>query len=438
MHLFLTILYAAIFGILIYRLNYFKINGVPRKFLIAVFILKIIFGYILGIVYMYHYEDRKSGDALRFFDDAAVMYRSIDEDPTIYLRIMAGVNVWEEPVRKYYVEMTHMEREFSYGIINDNFTIVKLNAIVMLFSLGHYHVHTVFWCFISFIGLFAMFKTCCRNFPTKTWLLFFSFFLLPSVLFWGSGVLKEGILLLAFGLFFRAFFKIYYKENNRKTWLILLLSLILLIFIKGYLLLAILPAVLSLVFVRMSGARNILHKISGVHIAFFAFILILPKIYPSGDVIEMMKYKQVDFYNVAEESNSGSLLEIPKIESVASIIINSPSALANTYLRPFPWEIKKLLYVGPMIEILILIFCLGIMIWNFKLYKGSGWPILIFALSTVILLGILFGSVVPILGALVRYKMPVLPFLFLLIFINTDINLLQKRFPVLRKYIKRI
>ena len=83
----------------------------------------------------------------------------------------------------------------------------------MLFSQRHYHVHTVFWCFFAMIGLTAILKILIRFYPDRKNTLFLSVFLLPTVLFWGSGVLKEALLLMGLGLFLLGFFRYILRES---------------------------------------------------------------------------------------------------------------------------------------------------------------------------------------------------------------------------------
>src|SRR5690606_35752995 len=117
-------------------------------------------------------------------DDATIMYSSIEDNPMAYLRLISGIGMKTDPIaHSYYMRMTHLEREYYNGFLNDNATIVRVNAVVMIFSLGYYHIHTVFWCFFAMIGLTAIFKLCVNHFPRKKWAMFLAVYLLPTVLF---------------------------------------------------------------------------------------------------------------------------------------------------------------------------------------------------------------------------------------------------------------
>jgi hypothetical protein len=78
------------------------------------------------------------------------------------------------------------------------------------------------------------------------------------------------------------------------------------------------------------------------------------------------------------------------------------------------------------------------MLWNFRRPYSLEIPIFAFGLSFVIILGVLVGEVVPVLGAVVRYKMPGLIFLFATVFMCTDHIKFQRRLPFVRRIIRRL
>lgn len=437
MYIFLFLAYLIIFSGLIYYWKFFDIKGVRRKYLISVFLLKILVGIGLSLLYTDHYTSRKTGDAFRFYDDAAIMYSSIDEDPVIFLRLITGIGMkTDEQSLKYYMRMTHLERNYHKGFLNDNATIIRVNAIVMIFSLGYYHIHTAFWCFFAMIGLTAIFKLCVNHFPRKKWAMFFAVFLLPTVLFWSSGVLKEPLLLLGLGIFLLGFIRFIYSEHSRSDYWKILFGFLILLVAKGYVIQCLAPALVGLLLAKAFGGRRFWLWFSLPHILIIPVLLIGPHISNDLKISEIMSNKQIAFYNVAAESNSGSVIEILPINKPIDVILNAPAALVNTYLRPWPWQWEKLLYIPAALENLLLLFALGIMVWNFKRPYGLSIPVLAFCGSFVVVLGVLTGEVVPVLGALVRYKLPSLIFLFVLLFALTDHVKLQRRFPIIRKAVR--
>lgn len=437
----LLLIYAAVFAALILRWKFFDLHGIRRVYILLVFTLKLLAGSALSLLYFDHYEDRTTGDTYRFFDDATVLYSSLhqEETPETYLRLLSGIGEKTDPkAKKYYYTMTHMERPFGVGFFNDNITIIKANAFFMLFSLGYYPTHVLFWCFLSLIGLTAVLRLLIVYFPRKKWAMFLAVYLLPTVLFWGSGVLKDGLLILGLGLFLRAFFHYIYGDFERRHAPGLLIGLALLVLVKGYVLFCMVPAIIGLLLAKLSHGRRFWLVFSIPHALALLLVFIGPLMHPELDVAEKFRLKQEAFYNVAAQSQSGSVIDIPPVQSSMDVVLNAPQALVHTYLRPWFWNADNLLYIPAGIENLFLLLVFAIMLWNFRAPYGLIIPILAFCLSFVVVLGVLIGETIPVLGAVVRYKLPALIFLFVLIFGLTDHVRLTRRFPMLRRFLRSL
>lgn len=268
--------------------------------------------------------------------------------------------------------------------------------------------------------------------------MFLAVYLLPTVLFWTSGVLKEPIFILGFGIFLLGFMRFIYGEQKGGDYVKIVFGFLILLVAKGYVLQCMAPALAGLLLAKVFHGRKFWLWFSIPHILIIPLLFVGPHISNSLKISEIMSMKQTAFYNVAIESDSGSLIEVRHIDSPADVILNAPAAMVNTYLRPWPWEWKKPLFIPAALENLLLIIVFGIMVWNFRRPYGLNIPMLAFCGSFVIVLGVLTGEVVPVLGALVRYKLPALIFLFVMIFALTDHIKLQRRLPVIRRFVRKL
>lgn len=439
METLLFLLYSALFAALIYSWHFFRKSGIRSLYLVAVFVLKLGIGIGLAWIYTDHYTNRGTGDTFRFFDDAQLLYSSLEDSPLTYLKMVTGLAPHDDPdVQTYYNRMTHLNRKYYNGFINDNATIIRINALVMLFSFGYYKVHIAFWCFFSMIGLTALFRVFAEYFPRKKWAMFMAVYLLPTVLFWSSGVLKEPLLVLGLGLFTAGFIRIIYGDQHASDYWKALFGFLLLLFVKGYVLQCLAPAIAGLLIAKLFHGRHFWWWFGLPHFLIILLIFVGPHLNESLNVSRLMRQKQEAFYNVAEMSKSGSVVDLPKIEKPVDILLNAPVALAQTYLRPWPWNWSRLTYMPAAIENLLLLILILLTLWNFRLPHRQSVPFLAFAMSFVFSLGVLTGEVVPVLGAVVRYKLPSLIFLFVMLFILTDHNKLQRRFPIITKLLNRL
>src|SRR5207253_7339602 len=87
------------------------------------------------------------------------------------------------------------------------FFIVKIAGFIGIFSFQTYTVIALFFAFLSFTGLWAMYVTLLKLYPALYKQFFVAIFLLPSVVFWGSGLMKDSITIGALGWLFYGFYQ---------------------------------------------------------------------------------------------------------------------------------------------------------------------------------------------------------------------------------------
>ena len=165
----------------------------------------------------------------------------------------------------------------NYTFYNDSRSVVRFNALVFPFAFGRYVVHMIVMCFLSLTGLVAVFKAFHKPFVTKTFSLAFAIFLVPSVLFWGSGVLKEGLILFGSGFLIYYFFRLINENYSIKNAAFFLLFLLLMMGIKVHILFALIPGFMILFWNKKipSGSiytKAIITAITGIMIAFIISI----------------------------------------------------------------------------------------------------------------------------------------------------------------------
>ena len=248
----LAIIYTSFFIFLIRRLTFFNIDGISRNALIAAFIAKIFFGFIFWAVYSYYY--REHADAFLYFADGKAIYAALFERPLDYIKILLGS---DDPSLFRYIQNTgHWDRTFNQGLYNDTRTVIRFNAIADIFSFGNYHVHTVFMCFLSFMGLTGIYKTFQPYLSDKKTELFAILFFLPSVLFWGSAVLKEGLIFFSMGMLLYHYQKLLSEKFSITRIIFILFFAGLLSITKIYMLLFLIPVLIAHTWIFKTGSRN--------------------------------------------------------------------------------------------------------------------------------------------------------------------------------------
>ena len=422
--------YTLLFIYLIYKLPFFRIDGISWKLLTGLFIVKILSAFAITLIYTYYYKNRIESDIFKYFDDGKVIFSSLKDNPIDYLRMITGIGA-DSPYLKHYYDIANFwNKTFDYGLYNDCRTMIRFNAVAMIFSFGYFNVHNIFMAFLSFTGLTAIFKVFYPYFLNKRNALIFSVFLIPSVLLWTSGVLKEGILMFAFGLFIYYISKLLYKGFKWKLIIGALLMTGLLLFIKFYVLIAALPGIISIIILRFYKKKPALPIIAGVHLIIITAFFLFHTIFLSYNLLEIIATKQHDFIHVTDiNQHVGSKIDLPILEPTCiSFLKNTPNALINSLFRPHLFEIHSLMIIPAALENLLIIVVMILTIIFYKKNSLETFPWFWFCVSFVLILLILCGLTTPVLGALVRYRTPALPFLFIIFLTFIDLNRIKQLF----------
>jgi hypothetical protein len=429
----LTILYAALFILLIYRIRFFQTDGISRKAIALFFLVKVITGILLSLIYTYYYTDRTTADIFKYFDDSKIMYDALFHKPADFFRMLFGINN-DTPYfsKNYYDVMNNWYRPYEPNVYNDNHTIIRFNAAIRLVSFGYYNVHTVFMCFLSTAGIVALFKTFFPYMEEKRKELGVLLFLTPSVLFWCSGVLKEGILMLGLGFLLLSFSKLVKKGFNWKSLIVFIFALLILAYLKYYILTILIPLLIAFFWVEKTSGKYVLLKYFLVIFVFYTIIFNIHRVLPNYNVLEILAQKQNSFVYLAEKIKAGSLTDNELLQpSLFDFLVKAPKAFYTVFFRPFIFELSSPLMFPAAIENLCILLLMVIAAFFFKLKKEHS-NIVAFCISFVAITFILTGLTTPVLGAIVRYKVPALPFLFITAFLIMDKSKLMNKFKFLK------
>jgi hypothetical protein len=433
LEILLTILYSLLFIYLIYRLPFFKIEGSGWKSLTAVFILKIAAGLVMYFIYTYYYTDRSTADIFRYFDDSKVMYDALWKHPLDYIKMLTGIGNDSTYFDLYYKNMNNWYRVFESNIYNDSHTIIRFNAVLRLFSFGYFNVHTVFMCFLSLTGLVALYKFFVTFLSDRKRELFFAIFLLPSVLFWGSGVLKEAILLFGMGMLLYNIDKLTRQMVNVWAIVWLLFSLLLLIYTKYYIFIIMVPLLVAFLWCKYTGNRLCLLKYTAVLLVYILVGLNIHLIFPGYNMLEIIAQKQNDFIGLAKAMQSGSLLTEKLMQpDLLSQLRDAPFAFYNTLVRPYIFEADSFLILFSALENLM-IFAIILLCLIFFRWKIPQLPVLFLCLFFFIGTYTLTGLTTPVMGAMVRYKVPAMPFLLIFFIMMLNKGKLYEKLPFFKK-----
>ena len=299
-------------------------------------------------------------------------------------------------------------------VIPENVFICKIASIFNIICFNSYLGMALFFGALSFLGCWYMFKTFVHIFPGYQKQFAWFCLYLPSLWFWGNGVLKDPVCIFALGLLFYYFFV--KQRSFLKRIVIISIAVFILLQIKSYIFYAFLIAAALGLIITYFRNFNIIGKI--VSLIFVSLLLVL--LYPVlaefinksfEDIASQSKFF-IDQYS--QNSTEGDSTIIPVFDpSIFGLIKLSVRGLVTVFLRPFPWEVNKILYVFLILEniLLYVVVFKKIKIGPVEFKKNHKY-VANFCILFFIFLGIMIGVTTFNLGTIARYRVPTLPFLF--------------------------
>ena len=407
------------------KLDFFKRGPFSSQSLQLAFVIRIAMGFLLFLIYSLHYPVRQDADTFKYFDDSKYMYEAFWTNPLDYFKMLFGVDCHSEHFNSHYFNnMSNWVRSYDNGLFNDNRLVIRVNAFLRLFSFGNYHVHSIILSYLAFMGSFALAKVFFEVSKSKS-LSYIAVFLVPSVVFWSSGILKEAILLSAMGFFVYHFYQLFGENRRYRNYVMVFFMSCILIVMKLYVFIALIPAIF--IWFTVKKWKRSWWIYIGMYTLFLAIGTLIGELNPRLDFVNLIVDKQRQFINLSNfyDVNSGFHLEALSY-NLWSVVKASPEGLFNVLTKPWASEVNSILFVPAFLENIIFIALLIIALVYRKALDVNDWDFVAFCLSFCIILFVVIGLTTPITGAIVRYKIPAIPFLFMAVFMFMDHSKLPK------------
>ena len=404
--------------------------------------LKFIFCILVEVIYLYYY---KYGDSLVYFGEGSRIVHKIINNPFDILRILSLTPT------EYIQTFPDLVALNKYGAAyyNDSTVrMIKITGFLSLFSFNNIFGTAMLFGALCHTGLWYTYKIFIYHLPNiNKKKLFAAVFLLPSVLFWGGGILKEPIGIFLLSIIFYHLHKLLIRRKINILSIIISITLSgMLLNLKSYYFYALMPAFgMFFIFhyanmIKVNSIRKLLKL--GLIGLIGLLIVSIPIIITTLGIDESLFGSTLDYlirYNENLSKGSGSVYNL-SIESadIAGLLKVAPQAIFVTLFRPFIWESGKIIILINAIESsFVILFTLYFLV-KVKLFKPIQLifkhPILLFCLIFTLIFALITGASSGNFGALVRYKIPCIPyflaFMYLCIHIvknqNLDKEQLQK------------
>lgn len=393
--------------VLLGLLYFIKKEGLSRFGIALSWSVKLIAAFALLFVYTSIYPKRSDADIFKYFDDARVLSSIHHENPGLFYRTMTGC--WTNKDLPEINKMNYWFRSYDHGLINDNRIIIRINAVFNLITRGNYALNLCLFLWCSWMGSYWLFRFFIHYSSSKL-MAFIAAFLIPSTIFWSSGILKESILCFALGGFLYFLHKA--LDTKRIHWYLAMTPMMaILLVLKIYLIVLLLPFLCLFLIWQWKQSKPVL-LISFISLlAIYALTNLV--LFPNFDFLSALQGKQHDFIQMAKMVKAGSLVPIVPFDgSWSTFFLLIPMGIWNVIIYPTLSMVHSPQTLLAFMENMIFIVLFILALINCILCRPLiDWRLffLFFCLSVFALV----GSTAPVVGAMVRYKSPILPFLLL-------------------------
>lgn len=421
--------------IFVQRKKMMNIEKFPEyRYYVWGFYAKFFSSILFVIVFYYIY---KGGDTYGYFSSAMALANLFYKNPEAYFYVMAHDYTPES--------MSNFDffTGYPWTYLSEDartFMVIKLISPLCIITYKSFLISNVILGYLTYRGSWKLFELFYKYYPQLSFQMALSTLFIPSALFYGSGILKDSFTFMSTCLFTYHFHAVFIsKKYQFKNVFWLLLNAYVVIAIKPYILMVLLPGLLFwAAHLRISKIHNqsirmiifplMILLVLAASIGFFATL---------GDSIGKFSVDQalstasVTQNDLKQDYYEGESFDIGNFDGTAtSALLLFPNAVFAGMFRPTLLEADSALVLLSALENLILLYLLIRVFFRgsiFKIYKViTEDPILIFCITFCLFFAFMLGLTTSNFGALTRFKIPMLPFFAVGLFIiNHNLKRIQ-------------
>ncbi|MCB0478355.1 MAG: hypothetical protein KDC84_09335 [Crocinitomicaceae bacterium] len=329
-------------------------------------LIKLVGGALFTATFFYLY---KVGDTFLYFGGSETLSRYFWENPQLYFEALFSGS--EETLKL----IPGIVYEIPYARTEEEWFMVRILSVFQIISFNNYLL-MIFWTSLfSFIGSWKIFEVFNSWFNNVTKTAFIASFLIPTVIFWSSGIIKDSLVFGMIGLAFHSFYKLFIQPDRKYVLhsFLLLFSLWITFNLKSYIVISLVPPLFFALYLQMKNqlTNPFMKRLAGpaMLVVFGVFLSLLVNV-----LIESSKKYQLDNlekqargFHTWHVTTGGSAYTLGEIEySATGVLSKVPAALNVTFFRPYPWEIRNATMALAAVESIILL----ILFLYFLFYRG--------------------------------------------------------------------
>ncbi len=407
-------------------------DDINHVYFLPALTVKLISALALGVLYQFYYG---GGDTFMYHTHGSrFVWEAFCDSPLLGIKLLFSDGSNQVGIYKYASRIYFFHDPASYAVI-------RIASLFDLITFSTYSATALLFGVLSFVGMWMFFLTFYKQYPHLHRSLAVASFFIPSVFFWGSGVLKDSITLACLGIATYQFYKIFFeKKMTFINFLFLFIALYGVFSVKKFVLQAYLPAVIVWIFTRnfLSIRSSILKLLLIPFVAaliigssYFAIVKVGEddarySIYKIAETAKVTAY-DIRYWSGRDAGSGYSLGELDG--TFSSMIKLAPQAINVSLFRPYLWEVRNPLMLLSAIESSFLfVFVLYVVLKKRSLlFSALTSSNVIFAMTFSISFAFAVGVSTFNFGTLARYKIPLLPFFLVALILILDYSNRDKK-----------
>ncbi len=403
------------------------------KYYMPALIVKLLGSIALGLVYTFYYN---GGDTNNYFFHIKLVDDAFWKSPTLGLKLLFSSGQYSSDITLW------SKRMFWYNSPAE-FMVVRIGSVLSLLCFCTYSVIAMLFAFISFSGMWAMFRTFIKLYPNLHRQFAIALFFMPSVFFWGSGLMKDSLCLGGLGwLLFAVYRAVIERKKVVQSIVIVIVVAYPVLIMKSYILYAFMPPVLFWIIneagsrIRNQLARRLLKPlflVAGVGVALIGLTQL-----SAGDarfdldrVAERSQITADYIYRVSIEQGGAAYRLDANDGSLGGMLRTLPQAVNVTLFRPYLWEVRNPVMLLSALESAAFLYLTISLVLRTGLFKTikliSSVPILQLCFVFSIIFAFSVGISSYNFGTLARYKVQMMPFYLSGLYIARHLSLVERQ-----------
>ena len=416
LHYLLFAVYLVLLSWLLLRVPFIRDSGINRQVILGLFFIKVAAGIAIGWISLHWY-----GSGNDYWDlnrESWNEYQLMIHHPGEYFS-----NLFSSGYEGGY-DGIFSSYDSYWNDLRGN-VVIKLLSVFNIFSRGDYYVNSLFFNFLVFFAHVTLYRLFIQLYPGKNTLVILGSFVLPSALYFSSGIHKDGLMFLLLSVVIYTIFQGLRKNAfTAKRLSLILAGMFALFIVRNYTCLVLVPAALAWIIAVRTKKNTLL--IFGVVYLSAGLLLSGLSVVTGGRMnpLKVIVQKQSDYLNLGSSETSIPLQKLQP--NLASFTLNAPQAIDHSLLRPYIWELPTKSILPFNLELLLYeILFLVFIFFRSQAAPGLKHPYILFTIFFCLGGFLLIGYIVPALGAIIRYRGIYFPFLITPLLCSIDWQILK-------------